>query len=74
MNEDRIYQAISDAEERRRQDHAEVMARLDAINGRVRGNEIQIAHMKGKASTAGVISGVVSGVVAGLAAAFGIHQ
>ena len=46
--------------------------RLDKINGRVRDNEVQIAGIKGRASTAGVVSGAVSGVAAALAAFFGL--
>ena len=49
-----------------------VNKRLDCINGRVRDNEKEVAGIKGRASTAGVVSGAISGVSAALATYFGL--
>lgn len=47
---------------------------FDKLNGRVRTNEVEIAGIKGRASTAGVVSGVLSGAVAGFGAWFGFGR
>jgi hypothetical protein len=52
----------------------EIKNKVDIVNGRVRKNEIDIAGIKGRASTAGMVSGAISGIVAGLAAAFGLSK